>query len=456
MSPIAVQFDGGAPVLDVERRRLACGLEVVLHREPTALNVAVHVHYRVGSSDEAPGRTGVAHLFEHLFKNSAHLAGQNHYELLREVGGSGNASTGSDATNYHAVVPPDALALALWIESDRMGYLLPGLDEVRLAKQIDVVRAERRQRYENAAYGRERFATAEALYPEGHPHRHLTIGTHADIAATTLAELQAWYRTWYVPANAVLAIAGAIDLDEAWTLVERYFGSFPVSARPPRANPAPAAPRATELVVDDPRAALARVRHAWLGPPRGHEDEWSLAVLADVLPRAGEDRNRNRNRNRPKPKPRPRPKPKPSRVGRTRQTPMKAARPPAAGGQAPGEAADPVDLGEGADDVGAADVAPGDGDLQRGGDLGGAAVRHAHVVAPHPAGAAAALGDVERDAARGAPQLIDQLGVVPRQPRAQRRQRANQFERQIEGDKAHGEVLSVRGCPEPRRRRATG
>jgi zinc protease len=90
-----------------------------------------------------------------------------------------------------------------------------------------------------------------------------------------------------VPANAVLAIAGAIDLDEAWTLVERYFGSFPVSARPPRANPAPAAPRATELVVDDPRAALARVRHAWLGPPRGHEDEWSLAVLADVLPRAG-------------------------------------------------------------------------------------------------------------------------------------------------------------------------
>ncbi len=283
----AIEIVDGVPYLRVHRYQLPCGLEVVLHDDPTATEVAVHVHYRAGSSDERPERTGLAHLFEHLFKNSLNLAGRKHYELLREVGGSGNAGTGADATTYHAVVPPSALALVLWIESDRMGYWEPVIDQARLVQQIDVVRAERRQRYENAAYGQAGFAVAEALLPPGHPHRHRTIGLHEHIAAATLDDLIDWYRTWYVPANAVLAIAGPIDLDETRALVERYFGSFPVSQRPVRAVPTAPMPAASEITLRDPRAALARLQHAWLGPARGHADEPALAVLADVLPRPG-------------------------------------------------------------------------------------------------------------------------------------------------------------------------
>ena len=171
----AVQFDAELPHLHTRRRTLPCGLEIVLHPDPDVPQVAVSVWYRVGSSDERVDRTGFAHLFEHLFKRSPERLGGHHYDLLKRAGATdANASTGPDRTAYHEVVPSHQLELALWLEAGRMGLFVEDFDAARLVAQQAVVRAERRQRYEDVPYGADRFATALALYPDGHPHRHLT------------------------------------------------------------------------------------------------------------------------------------------------------------------------------------------------------------------------------------------------------------------------------------------
>ncbi|MBK7537223.1 MAG: insulinase family protein [Myxococcales bacterium] len=262
---VVVAGPGGAPALAAERFRLACGLEVVVHPDPSLPQVAVHMAYYVGASDDPPGRSGLAHLFEHLFKNSAHLEGRHHYDILRRVGASeANASTGVDRTSYHQVVPAHQLEVALWLESDRMGYFLPAMTRARLEAQQQVVRSERRQRYENAPYGQERFAMAAALYPPGHPLRHLVIGDHADIAAATLDDIVDFYRTWYVPANAHLVIAGAVEVGQARRLVDRYFGSFPASQTPVAgATVGRRRPDPERVLV----GRLRRLRDPWPDPP---------------------------------------------------------------------------------------------------------------------------------------------------------------------------------------------
>ena len=262
------------------RRTLPCGLDVVVHRETTSPQVAVSVWYRVGSSDERADLTGFAHLFEHLFKNSLHMPA-HHYDILRRAGVSdANASTGTDRTAYHEVVPSNELALALWLESDRMGYFWPGFAEERLVVQQSVVRAERRQRYEDVPYGPERFAIARALYPEGHPHRHLTIGLHEHIQGATVEDVLAFYRTWYVPANATLVIVGDVEPDDAFAMVDRYFGSFPVSQRPRRPEvPAIVLPAPVRERVSDKFAALTRIHRAWHGPRAFAADEAELDIL---------------------------------------------------------------------------------------------------------------------------------------------------------------------------------
>jgi predicted Zn-dependent peptidase len=178
------------------------------------------------------------------------------------------------------VVPANELALALWLESDRMGYFLPGLDADRLAKQQSVVRSERRQRYEDVPYGPERFSVAAALYPEGHPSRHLTIGLHDHIQAATVDEITDWYRTWYVPANATLVIAGDVELAETYALVDRYFGSFPPSLRPTRPMyPLPDVRGPIRETVTDKFATLVRIHRTWIGPVAFDADEPELDVL---------------------------------------------------------------------------------------------------------------------------------------------------------------------------------
>ncbi|MBA3540303.1 MAG: insulinase family protein, partial [Deltaproteobacteria bacterium] len=177
-----IRFEADLPRLTLRRRTLPCGLEVVIHPDHAAPQVTTSVTYRVGSSDETPAHTGFAHLFEHLFKSSAERLGGHHYDVLRRAGASeANASTSADRTAYHETLPANQLGLALWIESDRMGYFLPDFEAQRLTTQQSVVRAERRQRYEDVPYGSARFAVACALWPEGHPLRHMTIGLHADI-----------------------------------------------------------------------------------------------------------------------------------------------------------------------------------------------------------------------------------------------------------------------------------
>ncbi|HTR55723.1 MAG TPA: pitrilysin family protein [Kofleriaceae bacterium] len=278
-------FDAaGDPHLTCECRTLPCGLDVIVHRDDTAPQVHASVWYRAGSSDEPPHRSGLAHLFEHLFKNSQHMPSA-HYDVLRRAGATdANASTSTDRTAYHETVPAHELPLALWLEADRMGYVLPGLTAERLAKQQSVVRAERRQRYESVPYGAERLAIAEALYPEGHPHRHLTIGLHEHIQAATLGDVEAFYRTWYVPANACLVLAGDVGEGERiWELVDGYFGSFPASRRPPRAQvAAPELAAPVHVRVDDHFAVLARIHRAWHAPAAFAPGEPELAILAQA------------------------------------------------------------------------------------------------------------------------------------------------------------------------------
>ena len=283
--PATVVFDGEAPHLATRTRTLPCGLDVVVHPDASSPQVAISVWYRVGSSDERADRTGLAHLFEHLFKSSPERLGGHHYEVLKRAGASeANASTSVDRTAYHEVVPAHQLALALWLESDRMGYFARDFDRGRLTTQQAVVRAERRQRYEDVPYGAERFAVGLALYPEGHPLRHLTIGRHDDIQAATVDDVLAFYRTWYVPANATLVVAGDVPPDVD-ALVDRYFGSFPASRRPVRPVPPPIAAtggRAPDPVPDrviDRFAALGRIHRAWHGPVAFGDGEPELDVV---------------------------------------------------------------------------------------------------------------------------------------------------------------------------------
>jgi predicted Zn-dependent peptidase len=275
------------PAIAVRTRRLPCGLDVLVHADPSSPQVCVSVWYRVGSSDERADRTGFAHLFEHLFKPPPERVGGIHYDLLKRAGSTdANASTGADRTAYHEVVPADQLPLALWMESERMGFFAPNAE--RLATQQSVVRSERRQRYEDVPYGDERFAIALALYPEGHPARYLTIGTHDHIQGATLDDVAAWYRTWYVPANATLAIAGDVGSDaDVDALVDRYFGAFPASTRPARTSvPQPAMTASSRRLVDK-FATLPRIHRVWHGPAAFGDDEPALDIATSAWTMVG-------------------------------------------------------------------------------------------------------------------------------------------------------------------------
>ncbi|NJL29146.1 MAG: insulinase family protein [Thermoanaerobaculia bacterium] len=221
--------------LDLRRATLPNGLRVVLHRDPELPLVSQSLWYHVGSKNERPGRTGFAHLFEHmLFQGSAHVGTNDHFRHLQQAGGVGNGSTWFDRTNYYCTLPSEHLELGLWLESDRMGWLLPALTQQKLDTQREVVMNERRQRFDNQPYGRAFERLHELLYPDDHPYRWPVIGYLDDIAAATLEDVRSFFTTYYVPCNAVLALAGDIDEDRALELVETYFGEIPAADPPPR------------------------------------------------------------------------------------------------------------------------------------------------------------------------------------------------------------------------------
>jgi zinc protease len=259
-----------------ERRVLDNGLSVLVHEDRTCPIVAVNVWYHVGSKNERPGRTGLAHLFEHLmFEGSAHHD-RGYFQPLQAAGAVLNGSTNTDRTNYWEVVPTGALELALWLESDRMGYLLPALTDAKFANQRDVVLNERRQNYENRPYGLAAMATVAALYPSEHPYHWLTIGSADDLRATTLDEVRAFFATHYHPANASLAIAGAVSPNEAFDLADRYFGEIATGPALSHVNGYAALP--TEQRVELPRLYLAWHSPAMFGP-----GDAELDLVADLL-----------------------------------------------------------------------------------------------------------------------------------------------------------------------------
>jgi predicted Zn-dependent peptidase len=269
------------------------GLEVLVIPDRSLPLVAVDVWYHVGSGAEVPGKSGFAHLFEHMmFQGSKHTGEDAHFDTLRRIGASEiNGTTNSDRTNYFEQVPANQLETALWLESDRMGWLLDLVTQKSLDNQREVVRNERRQRYDNVPYGKERFALAAALYPEGHPYRYLTIGRHEDLEAASLDDVKAFFRQWYVPSNATLCLAGDIDAATARKLAQKWFGGLPKVAKPkmqPVATPQLTAPVRQELA--DPFARLRRLHLTWHSPPSFAAGDAELDLLAHVLANQGTGR----------------------------------------------------------------------------------------------------------------------------------------------------------------------
>jgi predicted Zn-dependent peptidase len=287
------QYSSKSDLVAFERYQLANGLEVILHPDPSAPLVAVNVWYHVGSGDEEPGKSGFAHLFEHMmFQGAKHIGNDAHFAILRQIGATAiNGTTNSDRTNYFEIVPSHHLETALWLESDRMGYMLDLLDEKSLANQRSVVRQERRQRYDTVAYSKDRFAVAAALYPEGHPYRYLTIGRHEDIDGASLDDVRAFFVKWYVPSNATLVLAGDFEVEQAKALIEKWFGTFPKLPQPEPSEvstPPLTAPSVTE--VQDEFARLVRLHWTWHSPKAYAEGDLELDVLADALAAEGRGR----------------------------------------------------------------------------------------------------------------------------------------------------------------------
>ena len=268
--------------ISFSKHTLANGLDVLLHEDHGCPIVAVNLWYHVGSKNEQPGHTGFAHLFEHLmFEGSQHYD-RGYFEPLQGAGATLNGSTNADRTNYWEVVPPGALDLALWMESDRMGYLLPALTEAKFANQRDVVLNERRQNYENRPYGLAPMALLAALFPPDHPYHWTTIGEIADLQAAHLDEVQAFFRRYYRPANASIALAGDIDAEDALDLVGRYFGNLdPGEPAGPVRVPATLA-RDVRIRFED-RVELPRLYLAWLSPAMFADGDADLDLATDLL-----------------------------------------------------------------------------------------------------------------------------------------------------------------------------
>jgi zinc protease len=264
------------------RHALDNGLSVIVHEDHNCPIVAVNVWYHVGSKNEVPGRTGFAHLFEHLmFEGSAHHD-KGYFHPLQEAGALLNGSTNADRTNYWEVVPTSAFELALWMESDRMAHLLPALTPAKFDNQREVVLNERRQNYENRPYGLATMATVAALFPPDHPYSWLTIGSADDLRASTLDEARTFFETFYHPGNASLAIAGDINVEEAIDLVGAYFGDVPAGpgVGPVRREPQLAGP--VRLLHQD-RVELPRLYLAWHSPAMFAPGDAELDLIADVL-----------------------------------------------------------------------------------------------------------------------------------------------------------------------------
>jgi len=274
-----------APTIPHEKVTLPNGLEIILHVDRSVPIVAVENFYKVGSGDETPGRTGFAHLFEHvMFMGSQNVPVGKFDEWLEAAGASNNGSTNTDRTNYYETGPANALPLMLWLDADRMGWLLPTMDQGKLDLQRDVVKNERRQTTDNVPYGRAYETMLPVMFPATHPYSWPVIGSLTDLSAASLDDVTGFFRRYYAPNNATITIAGDFSPDSAKAWVRRYFGGIPRNATVPVRPTVPpvALVRDTTLVLED-RVQLPRLYHAWHGIPAFHADEPALDALAEVL-----------------------------------------------------------------------------------------------------------------------------------------------------------------------------
>jgi zinc protease len=280
------------PKIQYEISLLPNGLELFIHEVLSTRFVAVDTWYHVGSGDEQVGRTGFAHLFEHImFMGSQNVPVGAFDQMLEAAGANNNGSTTEDRTNYYETLPSNALQLALWLDADRMGFLLPTMDLPKVNLQRDVVKNERRQRVDNQPYGRADEIILAALYPKSHPYSWPVIGSMADLSAASLADVQNFFRTYYAPNNATLAIAGDFDPAIVKKMVAQYFGSIPRGPQVKRRTTVPAVviPRDTFLVLED-KVQLPRLFYTWHSVKGFSKDDAALDILAQVL--AGDKNSR--------------------------------------------------------------------------------------------------------------------------------------------------------------------
>jgi zinc protease len=269
----------------IERFTLENGLRLVTAPAATGQVAAVNLWYGVGSRHEVPGRTGFAHLFEHLmFEGSANVEKNEHFRLIEHLGGEINASTSNDRTNYFETVPVHALDLALWLEADRLATLREGVTQEVLDNQRAVVKNERRQRYDNMPYGTALERILSLGYPEGHPYHHPTIGSMEDLDAAELEDVHSFFDTYYAPNNATLTVVGAFEPELARQLIEQYFGGIAPGLTP-------AAPSCTDPFRDlpvrreigDANAHLPAVFLSYGTVEVGHADSYALDLLGAIL-----------------------------------------------------------------------------------------------------------------------------------------------------------------------------
>jgi len=271
------------PELKVETYTLPNGLTVTLHEDHKTPLVAVHLWYKVGSKDEQTGKTGFAHLFEHMMFQGSKNHDKEYFGPLEKIGATLNGTTTTDRTVYYETVPSNALELALWLESDRMGFLIPAMTQGKLDNQRDVVKNERRQRVDNVPYGQAQEKMLELLYPKGHPYFHSVIGSMADLSAASMGDVSAFFRKYYSPNNALLSLAGDFKTEEAKALIAKYFGSIPKGADVEPLKPdVPKLSKSRHEKMTD-RVTLPRVEIVWPTVPTADPDEPALDVLAAVL-----------------------------------------------------------------------------------------------------------------------------------------------------------------------------
>jgi zinc protease len=266
------------------RYSLPNGLEVILYNIKNVPLVAFNIWYKVGSANEVRGKTGLAHLFEHMmFQGSKNIPKEMHFRYIQEAGGTLNASTSFDRTNFFEKLPSNELKLSLWLESDRMGFFLDSLDLVKLDNQKSVVLNERLERYDNQPYGLAWEKLVSNLYPFEHPYSWPTIGFYNDIESYTIEDVRSFFQRYYSPANSTIVIAGNIDVNKTRSLIEKYFGEIRNNGTPPEIMTEMPHLDENKTIRFEDYVNLERIYLAWHSPKAFSKDDSALDILADVL-----------------------------------------------------------------------------------------------------------------------------------------------------------------------------